>query len=430
MKWRSIPYLASRLGLAGMLLATALGLLCRARGGDDVLVIASGWPEADRAALESAFRRWIERAHAVTRGPVRVHWVVLMPGDDLARVVRRRAPLDLVLGGPASAFAKLDRQGRLAPARRLEHPSWRVLRRSPIGLAMRSGRTPDQKSQPDATAPAPRPGLLTFDDPRHDPLALAWAEGQLGAASWAEGYARLVRYAGHPRRIGRQEGSALAAVERGEAAMTPAVAPHDPGRNPSLRFLPGEPGPEWVEGVAVVSGGNHPDLARQFLEFLAGRGQAEPPTPVSGADLDASDLLADLLGATLVDAQDELWAAWAKLGRSARPGRAEMWMTRPPPWPPASVEKLLDRDKPSPLLETLVGELAPDPEVRAWLVRSWLGPPRLIDRALLTELAEAADGRLVLEPRFRAWLRGEWTAWARQRYRRVARLAVAGGAGP
>ncbi|MBV8384038.1 MAG: extracellular solute-binding protein, partial [Planctomycetaceae bacterium] len=327
-----------------MLLATALGLLCRARGGDDVLVIATGWPEADRAALEAAFRRWIERAHAVTRGPVRVHWVVLMPGDDLARVVRRRAPLDLVLGGPASAFAKLDRQGRLAPAGRLEHPSWRVLRRSPIGLAMRSGRTPDQKSQPDATAPAPRPGLLTFDDPRHDPLALAWAEGQLGAASWAEGYARLVRYAGHPRRIGRQEGSALAAVERGEAAMTPAVAPHDPGRNPSLRFLPGEPGPEWVEGVAVVSGGNHPDLARQFLEFLAGRGQAEPPTPVSGADLDASDLLADLLGATLVDAQDELWAAWAKLGRSARPGRAEMWMTRPPPWPPASVEKLLDRD--------------------------------------------------------------------------------------
>ena len=41
----------------------------------------------------------------------------------------------------------------------------------------------------------------------------------------------------------------------------------------------------------------------------------------------------------------------------------------------------------------------------------------------LAELAGAADGRLAREPRFRAWLRGEWTAWTRQLYRRVARLA-------
>jgi hypothetical protein len=76
-----------------------------------------------------------------------------------------------------------------------------------------------------------------------------------------------------------------------------------------------------------------------------------------------------------------------------------------------------------PLIETLAAQLAPEADVRAWLLRSWLVPGRSVDGALLDELAAAVDGRLVREPRFRAWLRSEWTAWARQRYRRVARLA-------
>jgi hypothetical protein len=42
---------------------------------------------------------------------------------------------------------------------------------------------------------------------------------------------------------------------------------------------------------------------------------------------------------------------------------------------------------------------------------------------LMAEMAAAVDGRLAREPRFRAWLRSEWTAWHRQLYRRVARVA-------
>ena len=49
-----------------------------------------------------------------------------------------------------------------------------------------------------------------------------------------------------------------------------------------------------------------------------------------------------------------------------------------------------------------------------------LGVVTEVDRLLA---AGAAEGRLAREPRFRAWLRGEWTAWTRQLYRRVARLA-------
>ena len=76
------------------------------------------------------------------------------------------------------------------------------------------------------------------------------------------------------------------------------------------------------------------------------------------------------------------------------------------------------------LIETLAGELSPRPAVRGWLIRSWLSPPRLVDETLLAELAHAAEGRLIHEPRFRSWLRAEWTASARQRYRRVAKLAA------
>ncbi|MEJ7637931.1 MAG: hypothetical protein WKF75_08110, partial [Singulisphaera sp.] len=118
-------------------------------------------------------------------------------------------------------------------------------------------------------------------------------------------------------------------------------------------------------------------------------------------------LLADLLGATLVDAQDELWDAWEVLENAGRPERAERLLTEAPPWPPASVEIILRLDPSSALPETLAGQLAPDADVRAWLLQSWLRPTRLIDGAWLEELAEGAGGRLVGEPRFRAWLRAE-----------------------
>jgi hypothetical protein len=99
-------------------------------------------------------------------------------------------------------------------------------------------------------------------------------------------------------------------------------------------------------------------------------------------------------------------------------------MTEPPPWPPVSVAELLKRgDQGGAMLEELTALLTPEADLRNWLLRSWLAPPRPVDGRLLAELAGALGGRLAREGRFRAWLRGEWTAEARQRYRRVARLA-------
>ena len=180
-----------------------------------------------------------------------------------------------------------------------------------------------------------------------------------------------------------------------------------------------------------MRGNWHAPQARAFLRFLADHHGATPGRETPDLDPEVSDLLADLLGATLVDAQEELLVAGSNVARAGDPAsaQAQAWLTEPPPWPPASVEKLQTRggDIALAMVQDLAGQIAPDPEPRFWLVQSWLRPARPIDHSMLTELARAAGGRLVREPRFRAWLRGEWTAWARQRYRRVARLAAGEG---
>jgi hypothetical protein len=416
-------------------------------GEEEELLIVSPWQEAERRDLAAAFRRWANETPGTSSGPVRINWIALAPGDDVTRVVRRRVAPDLVLGAPAADLRRLARDEWLVPVERAAHPLWCVSWRGPIELALNPAAVRGEPAEKmllgapvvaigaAAKSPVERAETVAFDDFRHDPVALEWARWKLSAGSWADGYAQLVRWAGGPRRIGRQAGSALAALERGEAAMVPWV--RTPSRGPSqprggiVSVSESEEPAEWVEGVAVVQGGRNPALAQEFVRFLAGRGQAESPSPGdtgepgTGSSSEAAALLADLLGATLVDAQDELWAAWVKLEGAGHPERAERWLTEPPPWPPASVDKLLKRgDEGAALLETLTAEITTEADVRNWLLRSWLAPGRHLDSRLLTELAGALDGRLVREPRFRAWLRGEWTAWARQRYRRVARLAA------
>jgi hypothetical protein len=178
-----------------------------------------------------------------------------------------------------------------------------------------------------------------------------------------------------------------------------------------------------VEAISRPEGGSNPDLSRRFLAILESRGLVEPSPPDPTIEAMADDLLADLLGAALVDAREELRDADAALRRFGHPARAEAALGERPPWPPASVAKLQASPNGGPLLETLLDQVAPDPEARAWLLESWSRPRRAVDGVLLAELAGASEGRLAREPRFRAWLRGEWTAWTRQLYRRVARLA-------
>jgi hypothetical protein len=389
----------------------------------DRLVIATSWPLDDRRRLEAEFAGWLASSSSpVARGPIRLEWLILEHGDDPARVVDRRNPPDVLLGGPASSFDRLARTGRLSALPLAGSPSWTVSRLSTIRLIGRPSSS--SRSWP----PTDRSGSpVAFDDPRNDPISLAWARSLLAGGRFNQGYSRLVSEAGRSRRIGWQAGSAPAAVPRGEVERAPVLSPAAIGDNDSSALDPkfGDPPSPWVEGVAIPRTDRDPDLARAFLEFLAATGQTRRVPVRLPTSSDSDVLLADLLGATLVDAQDELWVAWSALEKAGISETALRWMTEPPPWPPASVSKMLNRqgERAMSLLESLVGQLATDPTVRAWLLRSWLSPPRLIDGALFNELVLAVDGRLCREPRFRDWLRAEWTAWARQRYRRVARLA-------
>ena len=118
----------------------------------DALSIATSWTAPERAGFEAEVRRAMPDA-----GPIR--WVVLTPGDDLGRVVRRRVPPDLILGGAASAYEAIAARGQFEPV----GPGWWVVRRSPIGLALR-----DEDLETAGSG-------LSFDDPRRDSVTLAWA---------------------------------------------------------------------------------------------------------------------------------------------------------------------------------------------------------------------------------------------------------------
>lgn len=364
----------------------------------DGLVIATPWPAEDRARIAQGFGDWLA---ASGRGPVPIVWLVVDPGDDLSAMAGRRNPPDLLLGAPARDLDRLVRSGRLTPLPIAGSPAWAVAREGSIGAKTATDR-------------------LAFDDPRRDPIALAWAAGQLAEGRFADGYARLVREAGIHHRIGRRAGSSTAAVARGEVDRAVSIDPDGKG---VIR---------WTQGVAIVAGSRHPEEARLFVKFLAETGEARPIPPAPDRRSDATlELLADLLGSTLVDAQDELWTAWNVLERAGSPSAQLHALTEPPPWPPASIAKIVDREggPAMAMIEALAGQIATEPASRAWLIKSWLSPRRSIDFSVLDDLTRANDGRLDREPRFRDWLRAEWTAWARQRYRRVVR-AIENSRGP
>ena len=329
-------------------------------------MVATAWPAEVRADLDRSFA-----AKFGATGSIR--WVVLEPGESRSRVVDRRGGVDVILGGPAADHLGLDRAGRLI---NLDSPG-----STPWKLARRPGSAPN--------APAnPQP----LSDPRADHAAITRARRTLDEAGWSTGYEALVRQA----------------ARRRPRAWTSASRPDD---DPTTETV------SWPEG-----GKNRRGAAR-FLDLLRSRGLIDEAGPRAIVEARTDGLLADLLGSALIDAHDELRAADAALARFGHPTRAEAAIGEAPPWPPASVDRLRADPNGEVLVETLLGQIAPDPESRAWLMASWSRPKRPIDGALLEELAGALDGRLARETRFRAWLRAEWTAWTRQLYRRVARVA-------
>ncbi len=374
--------------LTALLLAVATSACCGCAPtlfGRDVAV-ATPWPAAVRDEVGRRFEGWIA-SQGLTDVGAKIVWVALPAGDDPARLADARRTVDALLGVPVAALTSPARDGRLEPDVAEPERSWRRLARGAFGVE---------------TTPDARP-----IDPRDDAGARLACASALGAGDWSEPYARLVRARGATRRDedGARAGFALV---RGASKNERALA--------FERFLR-ESGALEADPVAASL------TSRRELEIRP-RGDAPVgPTP-------DETMVADLLGATLFDARDELDAAWAALERAGRPAGLERILLAPPTWPPESVTRLLERDGGDELAATLAEQLTTDPEARAWLTRSWFEPARALDGAFANELRAAAEGRLALDPRFRLWLRAEWTNWARRRYRRVARQAAVEAATP
>ncbi|CAN5814077.1 hypothetical protein BH23PLA1_BH23PLA1_28690 [soil metagenome] len=371
-------------------------------GEEDALVILSPWPESRRADLDREYLDWIAQ-NGAEKAPKRLVWVRMESWDNPARRLGGGRPIDLLIGGPASWHSEAEWADRV------------VLGRSPIGLSWRSDAIEVPANWQDLAGPEWRDHLI-LDDPRRDPNSLAWAASRLDQ-NWPEGYAELVLVAGNVRRFA----PGPAAMVRGEAVAALMLAV-DASSEFDLPFRSLPDSPEPIEYGSLVREGHRTELARAFLQHLAL--DADQSDSLEGSDPKVEALLSDLLGSTLVDAHEELRAAWAALLASGRPPQWLDLLQQPPSWPPASIVKMLRDPGGDELVDTLAEQIAPNVEARAWLILSWEGPRRPIDAALLAELAGAANGRLVGEPRFLAWLRGEWRAWARQRYRWIEREAA------
>ncbi len=377
-----------------------------ARNHDDAIVILTSWPESRRVEFEQAYHDWssqnVEASGNDTSASKRLEWIKIEAWDDPNRSLGVGRPIDLLLGGPKGWHFPTE------PANRF------VVSSSPIGLYWRSKDFQEPSAWQDLTGPEWR-NRLTIDDPRRDPITMAWAESRLDQ-DWFGGYAELVLIAANLR----QFSPGLAAIVRGDAESTI----HSDSitaflEEQEFRSFPRTP--EWVEFASLFENSRHIAELESFFQFLEAVSQADFNGSFQNFDPLAESLLADLLGSTLVDAHPELRSAWKAILAAGRPAEWIEQFQQPPPWPPASIAKLLRDPGGSELADRLAEELSPSVEARAWLMLSWERPFRPIDRSTFEELSKAAGGRLVQEPRFRAWLLGEWRAWARQRYRWIAR---------
>lgn len=335
------------------------------------------WPD-DRPGLVVA--TYLDRPTrdqlAAAYPSARIDWIVLGPDDPLKPVLDPTARVDVLLGGPLEEFQHFGPLGHFAEVDKRTHLALQ------IDVADRSATWLEGKSR----------GL----DPRSSAHVLRSWIGLIDRGPSDEWYRRVLDFA----RSGKSD----------------LPRPSELGT--------------YREGVAVLRGAGNPDEAAKLLAFLASSGRAEAAPIDDKVRAGADDLLADLIGAMVVDASAELETANRTLNLTQNPALPEARLVEPPPWPPASVAKILARDDGLALLDVLAAQLVPEPTPRAWLVQSWQKPIRPIDRNLLAEVANAEGGVLLREPRLRAWLRAEWSTWAKQRYRRVARLASGEWKGP
>ena len=266
------------------------------------LVVATTWPTAVLAEVEAAYRRGTGDASPIA-------WVPLVPGERVEVVLGRRGGVDVLLGGSIWEFVRLADLGKLTRFDASDHAPWRLIRRPrPV--------EPTPGFEPLAVA------AKEYVDPRDDPATLAIARSILVGEGWTKGYETLVRRGSLARvASGRMGGET--------SALGPSV--------------------DVLEGLASLSTSNQASRSRRFVRWMAETAVVEAPRLDAIEAARADGLLADLLGSALVDAHDELRDAEAAIERFHRPSKAEAAIGESPPWPPASVARLMVNPADAPL---------------------------------------------------------------------------------
>ncbi len=400
----------------------------------DTLVVATTWPRPICDRLVDQIWSNAQPQERMLWPDPPIEWLTISANEDLVRLIKRRPRIDFVFGGPLDAYQRLERNGVLQPWNEQSPIPVHSLMVRQLGLATGKPLDPtriwETWDQPQSV------GKAVLSDPRTSPLTSSFVNGYLSLNHWNTRWSSLVRVFANARTIlwhrGNGPGTSIGA----------STHPRDPSfgiatdfeQHPSLldsqlQFVPlldDKDRPlRWIEGLARTGRVTRNGLVEATQDLLMQRFAIQAQIdPESSTMLDVNVLIDDLVGATLVDANEELRRTWRRLIAVGRPQDWESWMTGPPPWPPASVLRYR-RDsvngEPNRTLETnLLRLIAPDPSLRHDLERSWQREARPIGRAILNELVQMGGGQMMREPRLRNWLRAEWTAWARQRYRRIA----------
>jgi hypothetical protein len=280
---------------------------------------------------------------------------------------------------------------------------------------------------------------LVLPDPRHD---RGWADALVAAfqdREFARTYSEILGLFANARSLETNSRACLARMRR-DGGSGAAFCPEHAAIAGQLQYESVTPPNGVLQRGALLSRGVGRADAAAVLTAAAAwdrvvdpKGKFDVAVPEvaesSQRDVVADELLRDLLICTCAVAQPELRAAAAAVRRhwKSRPeaaARARGFMVEPPPWPPASVQALRERPSGPALVDALAAELAVDAGPARPLLEAWSEPPRAMGASELWAIAACDGGRIARGAVFRAWLTAEWTAWARQRFRRVARLAA------
>lgn len=376
---------------------------------DGSIRILTPWGKSLRQDFEDSFARWIAVDGA---NPVAIRWLAVTDSQLAAASPENALRFaDVILGGRRFDHA-LPNQPGLATAS-LKPCRYPVIQSIPGNESARPAPT---GSGPQTVA-AP---LGIGEDPA-DPVTNAYFLSIFeDAPDQAAGYARWIRTVGTSLASEMLKATAFWRVALSESPQPDRsremLWAGGPG---TLRVLglDGSSPIHWPESMTWNSETGpepHVDLLVRF-GTRSGWFASGPATDVSRPS-EIREMMARLLR---LDCRPELIQAWSEIQAavSERRPEAEKYLTTPPPWPPASIQRLR-QERGFEFVVALADQLAIDAAQRDVLIDEFGKPDGLLDFRMI----ESADrGRLASSSRFVDWLHAEWAAWVKQRCRRTVR---------